>query len=205
MNKNLFTMFTGLSVLLALSKKHSHPPGDFCNQQVAVPARRAQYIPGWNVTCHECTNREPNCNNFCKGEYCYREYSTGNQMCGYGSPMLTHSYRTIGTLGVFFDVKSLFDFRSIQQCLPRSVRDDCRRLAVEKRVCVQSARLQQVQHERATVKWTESHLDSLSLQPTLSHRLRYYRPRRLSATEKTNTPLYLLLVPEPRLRPNPTH
>ncbi|TKR60416.1 hypothetical protein L596_027668 [Steinernema carpocapsae] len=62
--------------------------GNFCNDMIFLrPAHRH------NVTCRQCSERDPDCSNTCQGQWCHEDSTTGASGCGYGPPSLPYFYK----------------------------------------------------------------------------------------------------------------
>ncbi|KAI1720519.1 hypothetical protein DdX_04754 [Ditylenchus destructor] len=61
--------------------------GDFCNDAIAMRS-----IPRRNITCRECSDRQPDCSRTCQGHWCHEKVS-GASGCGYGPPSLPYFYK----------------------------------------------------------------------------------------------------------------
>ncbi|KAK0410644.1 hypothetical protein QR680_005251 [Steinernema hermaphroditum] len=62
--------------------------GNFCNDIIFLrPAHRH------NVTCRQCSERNPDCSETCQGQWCHEDSTTGASGCGYGPPSLPYFYK----------------------------------------------------------------------------------------------------------------
>lgn len=62
--------------------------GPFCNDHIFIRA-----VLRRNVTCRMCTERDPNCDQKCQGQWCYEDSTTGASGCGFGPPSLPFFYK----------------------------------------------------------------------------------------------------------------
>ncbi|VDL82731.1 unnamed protein product, partial [Nippostrongylus brasiliensis] len=64
-------------------KKIENFPGPFCNDHIYVRS-----IVRRNVTCRKCSERDPDCEDKCQGQWCHEDSTTGAAGCGFGPPSL---------------------------------------------------------------------------------------------------------------------
>ncbi|WKY13839.1 hypothetical protein Q1695_004574 [Nippostrongylus brasiliensis] len=57
--------------------------GPFCNDHIYVRS-----IVRRNVTCRKCSERDPDCEDKCQGQWCHEDSTTGAAGCGFGPPSL---------------------------------------------------------------------------------------------------------------------
>lgn len=62
--------------------------GPFCNDHIYIRS-----IVRRNVTCRKCTERDPDCDDKCQGQWCHEDSTTGAAGCGFGPPSLPFFYR----------------------------------------------------------------------------------------------------------------
>uniref|UniRef100_A0A915PLZ0 Uncharacterized protein n=1 Tax=Setaria digitata TaxID=48799 RepID=A0A915PLZ0_9BILA len=62
--------------------------GEFCNDMIYIrPMHRRTII------CRNCSDRQPECNEICHGQWCHEDSTTGVAGCGYGPPSLPYFYK----------------------------------------------------------------------------------------------------------------
>ncbi|OZC12203.1 hypothetical protein X798_00724 [Onchocerca flexuosa] len=62
--------------------------GEFCNDMIYIrPIHRR------TITCRNCSDREPDCGEICRGQWCHEDSITGAAGCGYGPPSLPYFYK----------------------------------------------------------------------------------------------------------------
>ncbi|CAJ0588308.1 unnamed protein product [Cylicocyclus nassatus] len=62
--------------------------GPFCNDHIYIRAMVRR-----NVTCRKCTERDPECEDKCQGQWCHEDTTTGAAGCGFGPPSLPFFYK----------------------------------------------------------------------------------------------------------------
>ncbi|KJH50183.1 hypothetical protein DICVIV_03691 [Dictyocaulus viviparus] len=62
--------------------------GNFCNDHVFI-----RNVQRRNVTCRKCSERDPNCDQICQGQWCHEDTTTGASGCGFGPPSLPFFYK----------------------------------------------------------------------------------------------------------------
>ncbi|ETN85100.1 hypothetical protein NECAME_06566 [Necator americanus] len=62
--------------------------GPFCNDHIYIRAMVRR-----NVTCRKCSERDPECDDKCQGQWCHEDSTTGASGCGFGPPSLPFFYK----------------------------------------------------------------------------------------------------------------
>ncbi|KAL3984617.1 hypothetical protein ACH3XW_35265 [Acanthocheilonema viteae] len=62
--------------------------GEFCNDMIYIRPMHRQ-----TITCRNCSDREPDCGEICRGQWCHEDSTTGAAGCGYGPPSLPYFYK----------------------------------------------------------------------------------------------------------------
>ncbi|KAI6185323.1 hypothetical protein M3Y98_00010300 [Aphelenchoides besseyi] len=63
--------------------------GNYCNDAIYMKRSSATR----NITCRSCNERNPDCDQTCKGEWCYEDVKNGLTGCGFGPPSLPFLYK----------------------------------------------------------------------------------------------------------------
>ncbi|CAB3398114.1 unnamed protein product [Caenorhabditis bovis] len=63
--------------------------GKFCNSHVVMDSK----VSFRNISCRQCTEKNPDCADTCIGHWCHEDITTGASGCGYGPPALPFYYR----------------------------------------------------------------------------------------------------------------